>query len=191
MLQPLALMRAMSAFGRSCVGCKFSSFDFSAEHGQSDALVRERCVHALDPSERNKAGSLWSVLCEIAQNVADSGGEIAAETLRTNLGAVHGFRLAGLRQNRAALTALSEKAQHALQDLRYRVGRATLSRREWMEKVNTALDGGRYVEVLGAPGVGKSGIMRALAVQTAASSKIIFLSPQRTTPRGWSALATR
>jgi predicted ATP-dependent serine protease len=45
-----------------------------------------------------------------------------------------------------------------------------------------------YVEVLGAPGVGKSGIMRALVVQTAASSKIIFLSPQRTTPRGWSAL---
>ena len=57
-------------------------FDFSAEHGQSDALVRERCVHALDPSERDKAGSLWSVLCDIAQNVADSGGEIAAETLR-------------------------------------------------------------------------------------------------------------
>ena len=26
-----------------------------------------------------------------------------------------------------------------------------MSRREWMEKVNTALDGGRYVEVLGAP----------------------------------------
>jgi hypothetical protein len=42
-------------------------------------------------------------------------------------------------------------------------------------------------EVRGAPGVGKSGIIRALAVQTAASSKIIFLSPQRT-PRGWSAL---
>ena len=163
-------------------------FDFSAGHGQSEALVRERCVHALDPSERNKAGSLWSALCDLSQNVADSGGEIAAETLRTNLAAVHGFRLAGLRQNRAALTALSEKSQHALQDLRYRVGRATLSRREWMEKVNTALDGGRYVEVLGAPGVGKSGIIRALAIQTAASSKIIFLSPQRTTPRGWSAL---
>jgi hypothetical protein len=163
-------------------------FDFSAEHGQSEALVRERCVHALDPSERNKAGSLWSVLCDLSQNVADSGGEIAAETLRTNLGAVHGFRLAGLRQHRAALTALSEKSQHALQDFTDCVGRATLSRREWMEKVNTALDGGRYLEIRGAPGVGKSGIIRALAVQTAASSKIIVLSPQRTTPRGWSAL---
>jgi hypothetical protein len=163
-------------------------FDFSAKHGQSDALVRARCVHALDPSERNKAGSLWSVLCGIAHNVADSGGEIAADTLRKDLGAVHGFRLAGLRQNRAALTALSEKSQHALQDFSDCVGRATLSRREWMEKVNTALDGGRYLEVRGAPGVGKSGIIRALAVQTAASSKIIFLSPQRTTPRGWSAL---
>ena len=163
-------------------------FDFSAEHGQSEALVRERCVHALDPSERNKAGSLWSVLCDLSQNVADSGGEIAAETLRTDLAAVRGFRLAGLRQHRVALTALSEKSQHALQDFSDCVGRATLSRREWMEKVDTALDGGRYLEVRGAPGVGKSGIIRALAVQTAASSKIMFLSPQRTTPRGWSAL---
>jgi len=57
-----------------------------------------------------------------------------------------------------------------------------------MEKVNAALDEGRYVEIRGAPGVGKSGILRALAEQEAARSKVIFLSPQRTTPRGWSAL---
>jgi hypothetical protein len=55
------------------------------------------------------------------------------------------------------LTALSEKSQHALQDLSDRVGKATLSQREWMEKVNIALDGGRYLEVRGAAGVGKSG----------------------------------
>ncbi len=163
-------------------------FDFSAEYGQSEALAREQCKQALDPSERNRAGSLWSALCDLAQKVADSGGEIAAETLRTDLVVKHGFRLEGLRQHRAALTALSEASTHALQDVNIRVGPATLSRREWMEKVNAALDEGRYVEIRGAPGVGKSGILRALAEQEAARSKIIFLSPQRTTPRGWSAM---
>jgi len=89
-------------------------FDFSAEHGQSEALARERCKQALDPSERNRAGSLWSALCDIAQKVADSGGEIAAESLRTDLVVEHGFTLAGLRQHRASLTALSEASTHAL-----------------------------------------------------------------------------
>jgi len=70
-------------------------FDFSAEHGQSEALAREQCKQALDPRERNRAGSLWSALCDIAQKVADSGGEIAAETLRTDLVAKHGLGLKG------------------------------------------------------------------------------------------------
>jgi hypothetical protein len=51
-------------------------FDFSAEHGQTESLVRERSTQALDSSDRGRAGALWSALCDIAQSIAASGGEI-------------------------------------------------------------------------------------------------------------------
>ncbi len=115
----------------------------------------------------------------------------AAEALRAQLAAEHGLGLAGLRQHRAALIALSEASRQALRDISIRVGSATLSRREWMDRVNSALDDGRYLEIRGEPGVGKSGILRALAEQEASRSKFIFLSPQRTTPRGWTEMRHR
>jgi hypothetical protein len=83
-------------------------FDFSAEHGQTVSLVRDRCAQALDLSERGMAGALWSALCDIAQSIAASGGEIAAPTLRDMLTNTHGLKLAGLRQNRAAQAVLFE-----------------------------------------------------------------------------------
>jgi hypothetical protein len=163
-------------------------FDFSADHGQTECLVRDRCAQALDPSECGEAGALWSALCDIAQSIATSGGEIAAPALRNILTNTHGLRLAGLRQNRAALAALLEASQNALHDIRYHVGPATLSRRARLDSVNAALDSGRYVEILGDAGVGKSGILRALAEQTAMGANIIALSPTRTIPRGWLAM---
>ncbi len=133
-------------------------FDFSAEHGQTESLVRDRCAQALDPSERGKAGALWSALCDIAQSIAASGGEIAAPTLRDILTNTHGLKLAGLRQNRAAQAVLFEASQNALHDIRDHAGPAMLWRRVRLDSVNVALDSGRYLEILGDAGIGKSGI---------------------------------
>ena len=163
-------------------------FDFSAEQGQTESLVRDRCAQALEPSEREKAGSLWSALTDIAQEVAEAGGDISASRLRVILTDTHGLRLAGLRQTRAARAALSEASQNALQDIRDHVGAASLSRRTRLDAINAALDAGRYVEILGDAGLGKSGVLRALAEQIAMGSNIIVLSPTRTIPRGWVAM---
>jgi len=167
---------------------KILVFDFLAAQGQSEALVRDRCAQALDPIERPKAGALWSTLCDIALEIATHGGEISAETLRETLTRTHGFKLAGLRQNHAARAILFEASQKALQDIRDQVGNVKLARHAWLEIVNASLDGGGYVEIRGDAGVGKSGILRALAEQAAIEANIIVLSPIRTIPRGWMAM---
>ena len=54
--------------------------------------------------------------------------------------------------------------------------------------VRAALDEGRYVEIRGDAGVGKSGLLKHLAQQRSTESRIIVLSPGRTKPGGWTEL---
>ncbi|HUZ95836.1 MAG TPA: hypothetical protein VMU57_13085, partial [Edaphobacter sp.] len=54
--------------------------------------------------------------------------------------------------------------------------------------IHAALDVGRYVEIRGDAGVGKSGLLKHFAEQTAMEAPVIVLSPNRTTPRGWTAM---
>jgi len=163
-------------------------FDFLAVGGQTETLVRDRCAQALDGSESGKAGALWSVLCDTAQELASHAGEITADTLRERLINKHGLRLAGMRRHDAARAVLFEATRHALSDIRDRVGAAKLARHDRLALVNASLDAGRYVEIRGDGGVGKSGILRALADQIGIEANVIVLSPVRTIPRGWVAM---
>ncbi|TAN01305.1 MAG: ATP-binding protein, partial [Rhizobiaceae bacterium] len=57
-----------------------------------------------------------------------------------------------------------------------------------MSAINAALDSGRYVEIRGDAGVGKSGVLRHFAELFQEEGRIIVLSPGRTPQRGWPAL---
>jgi ABC transporter len=161
-------------------------FDFS-DDGQSETLVRERCRQALDAAHQDNAGALWSTLIEIAQALAVAAGEIDLEQLRQTIAEKSGLTLVGTRQNREALIAVAEASRHAMESIRDSIAGAHLSRRARLDHVNSSLDRGRYVEILGDAGVGKSGILRALAEELTAASNVIVLTPARVTPRGWSA----
>jgi hypothetical protein len=163
-------------------------FDFLAVGGQTETLVRDRCAQALDASEHGKAGALWSVLCDTAQELSTHAGEITADTLRERLLNTHGLRLAGARRHDVARAVLFEASCHALNDIRDQIGGAKLARHDRLALVNASLDAGRYVEIRGDGGVGKSGILRALADQIGIEANVIALSPVRTIPRGWVAM---
>jgi hypothetical protein len=49
-------------------------FDFTALHGQSEALALEQCVRALAPDDQGRATGLWAALQTIASDVAVNGG---------------------------------------------------------------------------------------------------------------------
>lgn len=162
-------------------------FDFTAQGSASEDLARERAIRALHADDGARARSLWSALIELALRSAASGGELKRGDLITELGS-QGFRLAGERRYSTARAALAEASRHALDDMADQVGGARLTRHELVNAIHAALDVGRYVEIRGDAGVGKSGLLKHFAEQTAMEAPVIVLSPNRTTPRGWTAM---
>lgn len=162
-------------------------FDFTAQGSASEDLAKERAVRALHADDSARAGGLWSTLIELVLRSAASGGERKRGDLITELGS-QGFRLAGERRYSTARAVLAEAARHALDDIADQVGGAKLTRHEFVTAIHAALDVGRYVEIRGDAGVGKSGLLKHFAEQTATEAPVIVLSPIRTTPRGWMAM---
>jgi hypothetical protein len=162
-------------------------FDFTAQGSASEELAKERAVRALHPDDTLRAGTLWKTLVELALQVAASGGDRTREGLIEDLRR-QSFRLAGDWRYSSARAALAEASRNALADISDRVGEVMLTRHERIVAVHAALDSGRYIEIRGDAGVGKSGVLKHFAEQIATEAPVIVLSPNRTTPNGWTAM---
>jgi hypothetical protein len=161
------------------------TYDFTAGGSASEELAKERGVRALHPEDGLRAAELWKVLTELAIDVAKSGGDRTRDRLLADLTS---FRLAGDRHNLPARQALAEASRNTLADIGDRVGGVMLTRHERVGAVHNALDRGRYVEIRGNAGVGKSGVLKHFAAQISAEAPVIALSPTRTIAKGWTAL---
>lgn len=162
-------------------------FDFAATGSASDALARERSSRALEPADTARGGELWAILIRLALSIAAAGGDRNRQTLRAepDLGS---FNLVREPRHRRALAALAENADQALRDIRDQIGSVSIARPARIAEVHAALGQGRYVEIRGDAGVGKSGILKHFAMQAASEHAVVVLSPGRTIPRGWTAL---
>lgn len=162
-------------------------FDFTATSSAAAELAKERAIRALHPNDAARAAELWKVLIELALNIASSAGERSRHQLLEDL-QPHSFRIVGDRRSAAARAALAEAAEQALDDIEDRVGNVTLARSACLEAVHEGSDKGRYVEIRGDGGVGKSVVLKHRALLAAMESRIVVLSPQRTIAGGWLAL---
>ena len=162
-------------------------FDYTAAGSAPEALERERAVRALHPEETARAEALRRNLIELAIEVASSAGDRTRARLIDDV-RHWSFRLAGDRQYTIARNALAEASSHALADIGNCVGDVSLMREGHLGAVRAALDEGRYVEIRGDAGGGKSGLLKHLARQRSTESRIIMLSPGRTKPGGWAEL---
>lgn len=163
------------------------TFDFTAPGSASHDLALERAVRVLHTDDGSRAGVFWVSLIELAIDVAKSGGDRTRETALQALAQL-GYRFLGERRHATARAALAESSRLALADIRNRVGNVVLARQERVAATREALDRGRYVEVRGDAGVGKSGVLRQMAEAMQAECQVIVLSPGRCVPRGWTAL---
>lgn len=163
------------------------TFDFTAPGSASYDLALERAVRVLHTDDGSRAGAFWVSLIELAIDVAKSGGDRTRETALQALAQL-GYRFLGERRHATARAALAESSRLALADIRNRVGNVVLARQERVAATREALDRGRYVEIRGDAGVGKSGVLRQMAEAMQAESQVIVLSPGRCVPRGWTAL---
>jgi hypothetical protein len=163
------------------------TFDFTATGSASEDLARERAAHVLHGDDISRAGALWGNLVELAINIAKNGGDRTKETLLASLAPL-AFRFVGNRRYATARAAIADASRLAVADIRNRVGNVVLTRQERIAAVHDALDRGRYVEIRGDAGVGKSGVLRQLAEQLSAEGHVVVLSPGRCVPRGWQAM---
>lgn len=166
---------------------KILVFDFTAQGSACEEFAKERAVCALHPDDKLRAGTLWTSLIELALQIAVSGGDRDRSRLIEYLGS-QSFRFAGDRRYASARATLAEASGAALADIGDRVGDVMLTRHERVVAVHAALDDGRYVEIRGDAGVGKSGVLKHFAGQIATEAQVIVLSPGRSTPRGWAAM---
>ncbi len=163
------------------------TFDFTALGSASHDLALERAIRVLHTDDGSRAGAFWVNLIELAIDVAKSGGDRTRETALQALAQL-GYRFLGERRHAMARAALAESSRLALADIRNRVGNVVLARQARVAATREALDRGRFVEIRGDAGVGKSGILRQMAEAMQAESQVIVLSPGRCVPRGWAAL---
>jgi hypothetical protein len=161
------------------------TFDYDAPGSQSAELAIERARHVLEPDDASRASAFWKALTEIAIRVAAAGGDLDRLRLRAELDQVDNFRLLGSRRHRASRETLSEAASLASRDLQRHIAGVTLARTAQLRAVREARDAGRYVEIRGGPGVGKSGLLGMLVQQMLTEARAIVLSPGRTIPGGW------
>jgi hypothetical protein len=161
------------------------TFDFDAPGSQSLELALERARNVLDPADAPRASAFFKVLTEAAIRVAASGGDLDREKLLHEVASLDSFRLLGSRRNRTSRETLGDAAKLAAADLRRSIAGVSLARSAQLDAVRNARDHGRYIEIRGGPGVGKSGLLGMLVDQVITEGRAIVLTPERTMPGGW------
>ena len=145
-------------------------FDYTATGSASEALARERSARALDPGEAGRGGDLWDALAALTLKIAASGGDRTREALRRDTD-LKAFRWAGEPRHLLALAALAENGAAALADIRDQINGVSIGRPARVAEVHASLEVGRYVEIRGDAGVGKSGILKHFATQAQIRSR--------------------
>lgn len=166
------------------------AFDLENPGSICMAWARERCAAALAATDTARAGDLWDSLAQIAIEVDAAGGSLDGPALRARL-EERGYRLAGDRRFHQARNRLAESSNHALDAIKTTVLDVHVDQSATVEAAILALDQGRYLEIRGAGGVGKSAVLKQIASSLMVESRIIVLAPNRVPSGGWSALRSQ
>lgn len=164
------------------------AFDFEQPGSMCALYARDRCARLLTPQEAGRAGQLWDSLQQIALEVDAAGGNLDARALRERITGERGYRLAGDRRLLQARERLADMAQNTLATIGTGVHGVRLERINCIAEAQSALDKGGYLEIRGAGGVGKSGVLKDLALRLAVESRVIVVAPHRVPRGGWPAL---
>ena len=168
---------------------KILVFDFESPGSDYDSRAREQGRALLALEQAHHAADLWAVLTDAALACDAAGGEMDRPSLVRDLEQIHGFRLGDRPDLRPAHARLSEASDDALADIKDDISGARLSRRDLIDAADGLLEQHRVVQIVGASGVGKSAILKSLALRQRSEGTIIVLSPGRIPSGGWTRMA--
>ncbi len=164
-------------------------FDFIQEGSSRDSEgVCDRLRNLLSPDQRQEADALWDYLVATAGELIPAGGGATRKTL------VQRLQSASKPTGTASsfwrdLQAINQESKWALSDIKSDIHGLHLHRHEAYEQVKQALAEGRFIQIDGEPGTGKSALLRDIAEESSRTGPIFVLKDSRIQPRGWSAHA--
>lgn len=166
-------------------------FDFAATTSSRDVeAARDRLRGYLPDGAKDKAGDIWSYLVAHAGELIPVGGGATRATL------VHHLQSNGLPTGTAGrfrkdIQAIDQESKRALATIKGDIHGLRLHRADSYDKVREVLAAGRFIQIEGEPGTGKSALLKQIAEETARFGAIFVLKDTRIQPRGWAAHATQ
>lgn len=120
-----------------------------------------------------------------AGDYARAAGVIDRSTIVDRLSQTHGLRFGKRADLHAVSVRLAEAADLALNDIKDEVAGATLSRSKLVDQVYASLETHRVLHIVGAPGTGKSSLLKHAAQQLTTEGRAVVLANGRIIAGGW------
>jgi hypothetical protein len=163
-------------------------FDFQQDDSRDQTYTIDLLSYALPAEQKARASDLFQQLVRYAATANRTGGSFDRITLTERL-IGDGFSLLPTRDCRQDLERLEEHANFILRDIRADIGGLVLNRTQALTDIQEHLHTATLLELVGAPGVGKSAILKALIEQYKGESPPIVLSWDRLSGIGWNGFA--
>jgi hypothetical protein len=164
-------------------------FDFGAVGSDFEVRALERAAQLLAPDYRTRAGDLWNELIVDAERAASAGGDRVFTDLRQHLEVVRGFRFYPAPDLRTFMANLSDAAALAMGDIDVDVQGIHLPRVAITSQVLDHVEAQRVVNISGAPGVGKSAVLKRVFLELQGIGTPIVVNTSRIIAGGWQSMA--
>jgi hypothetical protein len=164
-------------------------YDFqSATSSRDEANTIDRLKGVLAPERRPEAKAIWDHLVAKAGELIPAGGGATRATLVDAL-VKEGVTVGAAPSFRKDIQSLHRESRRALNDIKSHIQGLKLHRAETYHNVREALSEGRFVQIDGEPGTGKSALLKEVAEECERNGPIFVLKDTRIHPKGWSAHA--
>jgi hypothetical protein len=164
-------------------------YDFQSEGSSRDeANAIDRIKGTLVPEHRAEAKKIWDHMIAKAGEMIPAGGGATRTTLVDTL-KKEGFTVSAAPSFWKNIQSLHRESQRALNDIKSHIQGLKLHRAEAYQSAREALTDGRFVQIDGEPGTGKSALLKGVAEECARNGPIFVLKDTRIHPKGWSAHA--
>ena len=164
-------------------------FDFQSGDASRDAASAvDRLKGLLPPANRGDAAGIWDHLVKKAGELIPAGGGATRATLLEQLTRA-GFSLGSASSYWKDIAILERESRLALGDIKSHIHGLRLHRADGYESVRQALGEGRFVQIDGEPGSGKSALLKVLAEECRRTGPVLVLKDTRIQPKGWAAHA--
>ena len=163
-------------------------FDFQNQASRDEALVIDLLSRIVN-SSRVEAARAWDHLITKAGSLIPAGGGATRETILLSLQA-EGVTSSPAMRFAADFAALERESLRAAADIKDSIQGLKLHRSEAYDRVKDALSEGRFIQIDGEPGCGKSALLKRFVEKLATVGPVFLLKDSRIHPRGWSNYAS-